>query len=108
MKRMSIHDVGVKSSANDIEPARSGRPGQSAPPDAGWHMELLQLWKKFLKTESVSIDDDFFDMGGDSYLAIDLHIEVERLAGQKLPELTLFEAPTVRLLAERLSHRPTK
>ena len=62
---MSIHDAGVKSPGNDIEPARSGRLGQSAPPDAGWHLELLPLWKKFLKTESVSIDDDFFEMGGD-------------------------------------------
>ena len=105
---MSIHDAGVKSPGNDIEPARSGRLGQSAPPDAGWHLELLPLWKKFLKTESASIDDDFFEMGGDSYLAIDLHIEIERLTGQKLPELTLFEAPTVRLLAERLSRGPTK
>jgi acyl carrier protein len=49
------------------------------------------------------MDDDFFEMGGDSLLAIDLHMEVERLTGQKLPELTLFEAPTVRLLAGRLS-----
>jgi acyl carrier protein len=103
---MSIHDAGVTSSGNDTEPARSGRPGQSASLDAGWHAQLLQLWKKFLKTESVSIDDDFFEMGGDSFLAIDLHIEVERLTGQKLPELTLFEAPTVRLLAERLSRGP--
>jgi oxalate---CoA ligase len=99
---MSIDDIGVKSSGNVVEPTRSGRPGQSAPPVANRHAELLQLWKKFLKTDGVSIDDDFFEMGGDSYLAIDLHMEIERLTGQKLPELTLFEAPTVRLLAERL------
>jgi acyl carrier protein len=105
---MTIHDFGVKSSGSVVEPARSSRPGQSRPPDDGWHVELLQLWKKFLKTESVSIDDDFFEMGGDSYLALDLHMEIERLTGQKLPELTLFEAPSVRLLAERLSGRPSK
>src|SRR5262245_3923131 len=99
---MSIHDVGVKSSRHIVEPTRSGRTGPSTPPVADWRAELLQLWKKFLKTDNVSIDDDFFEMGGDSYLAIDLHMEIERLTGQKLPELTLFEAPTVRLLAERL------
>jgi acyl carrier protein len=68
-----------------------------------WHAALLQLWKKFLKTEDVSVDDDFFEKGGDSLLVIDLHIEVERLIGQKLPESTLFEASTVRLLAKRIS-----
>ena len=104
---MSIDDIGVKSSRIVVEPTRSGKPGQSVTPVVAWHAELLQLWKKFLKTDSVSIDDDFFEMGGDSYLAIDLHMEVERLTGQKLPELTLFEAPTVRLLAERLG-RPVQ
>jgi acyl carrier protein len=105
---MSIHDIGVKPSGNVVEPAHSGRPEQLRTQDASWQEELLKLWKKILKTDSVSIDDDFFEMGGDSYLAIDLHMEVERLTGQKLPELTLFEAPTVRLLAERLSIQPTK
>jgi acyl carrier protein len=100
---MSIHDVGVKSGGNNVEPTRSDRPGQPASPDPHWRGELLRLWKTFLKADDVSVDDDFFEMGGDSYLALDLHMEIERLTGQKLPELTLFEAPTVRLLAERLS-----
>jgi acyl carrier protein len=64
---------------------------------------LLRLWKKLLKTERmISIDDDFFELGGDSYLALDLHIAVERLIGRKLPEMIVIQAPTVRLLAERL------
>jgi acyl carrier protein len=74
-----------------------------ASPAAGWHAELLQLWKKFLKSENVSIDDDFFEKGGDSLLAMDLHMEVERLTGQELPESILLEASTVRQLAKRLS-----
>jgi acyl carrier protein len=104
---MSIHDVGVKSSGDNVESTGSDRPGQSASPEPHWRGELLRLWRRFLKADNVSIDDDFFEMGGDSYLAIDLHMEVERLTGRKLPELTLFEAPTVRLLAQRLSG-PTK
>jgi oxalate---CoA ligase len=74
---------------------------QSFAPD--WQAELLQLWKKFLKTESVSVDDDFFEKGGDSLLAMDLHMEIERLTGQELPESTLLEASTVRQLAKRLA-----
>ena len=100
---MSIHDVDVKSSRGVVEPARSGRPGQSAPPDAGWHAELLQLWKKFLKTESVSIDDDFFEKGGNSLLVMDLHMEIERLTAKPLPESFLSEASTIRALVKALS-----
>jgi acyl carrier protein len=62
------------------------------------------LWKKFLKTDSVSIDDDFFEKGGDSLLAMELHLEVQRLTGQTLSESILFEAASVRELAKRLSH----
>ena len=70
--------------------------------DDGWHAQLLQLWRKFLKTEDVSIDDDFFEKGGDSLLAIDLQLELQRLIGHELPEALLFEASTVRALSRRL------
>src|SRR5262245_35986752 len=68
-----------------------------------WQAELLPLWRKFLKTENVSVDDDFFEKGGDSLLAMDLHMEIERLTGQELPESILLEASTVRALAKRLA-----
>ena len=71
--------------------------------DDNWHAQLLPLWRRFLKTEDVSIDDDFFEMGGDSLLAIDLQLELQRLTGHELPESILFEVSTVRSLAKRLS-----
>jgi oxalate---CoA ligase len=79
--------------------------GQSvaASSEARLHADLLQLWKKFLKTDNISIDDDFFEKGGDSLLAMELHVEVQRLTSQPLSESVLFEAATVRELAKRLS-----
>jgi oxalate---CoA ligase len=76
---------------------------ESALAEARLHTDLLQLWKKYLKTDNVSIDDDFFEKGGDSLLAMELHVEVQRLTGQTLSESVLFEAATVRELAKRLS-----
>ena len=67
-----------------------------------WHAPLLQLWRKFLKLETVSVEDDFFEMGGDSMLAADLLAELQRLSGRQLPESILFDAPTVRALAAKL------
>jgi acyl carrier protein len=86
--------------ANHEGPALSEDPASS---DDLWYAQLLQLWRKFLKTEDVSIDDDFFEKGGDSILAIDLQLELQRLTGQVLPESLVFEASTVRALAKRLS-----
>jgi acyl carrier protein len=71
--------------------------------DDSLYAPLLQLWRKFLKTEDISIDDDLFEKGGDSLMAIDLWLELQRLTGRQLPDSILFEASTVRALAKRLS-----
>lgn len=70
------------------------------------HERLLLLWRKFLKLRDVSIDDDFFERGGDSLLAIDLHLELQKMMGRQLPESILVDAPTVREMASRLAAPP--
>jgi oxalate---CoA ligase len=78
-------------------------PDQIAATEDSWHAQLLPLWRKFLKTDDVSIDDDFFEKGGDSLLAMDLHLELQQLTGEDLPESLLFESSTIRTLAKRLA-----
>jgi thioesterase domain-containing protein len=53
------------------------------------------------------LDDNFFELGGHSLLAVKLFAELEKSFGQKLPVSTLFQAPTVRRLAEALSQEPS-
>lgn len=67
------------------------------------HERLLQLWRRFLKTADVTIEDDFFERGGDSLLGIDLQLELQKLIGRPLPESLLSDAPTVREMARRLA-----
>jgi pimeloyl-ACP methyl ester carboxylesterase len=67
------------------------------------HAELLGIWCRLLETASLSIDDDFFESGGDSLLATEMVREVERRLGKSIPPSLLFEASTIRLLAEFLS-----
>ena len=68
-------------------------------------LELLRLWNKFLNRSDLTIDDDFFESGGDSLLATELLIEVERLTQGTIPPSILFETGTVRQLAERLGRQ---
>ena len=56
-----------------------------------------------LNTSDVSLDDDFFEKGGDSLLAMDVSLELQKLIGKELPESLLFEAPTIRDLTKRLT-----
>ncbi|MGY4174137.1 AMP-binding protein [Bradyrhizobium sp. USDA 4529] len=65
--------------------------------------ELLTLWRRLLKNEAVTVDDDFFASGGDSLLAMEMLIEVERLVGYPVPETIMFGAETVRQFAARVS-----
>ena len=76
---------------------------QPAPVETRLHTALLQLWKKILKTENISIDDDFFEKGGDSLLAMEVNMELRKLTGRLLSASLLFDAPTVRELAQRLA-----
>jgi thioesterase domain-containing protein/acyl carrier protein len=64
---------------------------------AGWFATVLDI-------EEVGIHDDFFDLGGHSLIAVKLFARIESETGRRIPLATLFEAPSVAALAERLQH----
>lgn len=88
-----------------IESRTAVRPGAGrdciGPRDAR-ERELCDIWKKLLRVERIGIRDDFFQMGGHSLLAVRLFAEIEKVTGQKLPVVTVFEAPTIEQMALRL------
>ncbi|WFU22165.1 AMP-binding protein [Bradyrhizobium sp. CB1717] len=72
----------------------------------GLEAELLSLWRKLLKADALTIDDDFFASGGDSLLAMEMLLEVERRIGRALPDTILFGAETIRQLALKIAIEP--
>lgn len=56
---------------------------------------LLLIWQQVLAVDSVAVDQNFFDLGGESSLAVQMFARVEEAFGVKLPLATLYEAPTV-------------
>jgi amino acid adenylation domain-containing protein/FkbH-like protein len=101
---LELHDVAkihVRIEARlVVRPA--GKAGYAAPRT---HMErqLCDLWQKLLRVERVGINDDFFELGGHSLMAVRLFGQVEKMTGQKLPLVTLFQTPTIGQLASVLS-----
>ncbi len=69
--------------------------------------DILRICSRLLESTDLSIDDDFFDKGGDSLLATELMLELRQLSGKALPDSLLFESSTVRTLAQRLSEKET-
>jgi amino acid adenylation domain-containing protein len=63
---------------------------------------LADLWCEVLGVERVGIRDDFFDLGGDSLLAVELIAKIARRLGADVPVAKLFDAPTIADLAEHV------
>ena len=72
--------------------------------------QMARLWAELLQREAVGPHDDYFALGGNSLLAVNLFARVEAQFGVKLPLTSIIEAPTVaqfaRLLETQGSHNP--
>lgn len=63
---------------------------------------LVKIWRRLLSRPGADADSDFFVEGGDSLLAIELALEIERAVGRRIPVATVFNFPTPRTLAVAL------
>jgi phthiocerol/phenolphthiocerol synthesis type-I polyketide synthase E len=61
--------------------------------------QLARIWQELLRLDSVGVDQNYFDLGGDSSLAVQMFAEIEKTLGVKLPLATLYDAPTIEELA---------
>jgi amino acid adenylation domain-containing protein len=60
---------------------------------------LAKIWGEVLGLEGVGVHDNFFDLGGQSLLAVHLFARMQKILGKDLPLTTLFQAPTIGQLA---------
>jgi FkbH-like protein len=64
--------------------------------------KLAEIWAKVLRLQQISIDDNYFDLGGTSVLAVSIFTQIETVFGVNLPITTLIEAATIEKLAQIL------
>ncbi|MBD1559382.1 amino acid adenylation domain-containing protein, partial [Vibrio sp. S9_S30] len=67
-------------------------------PDSDVELALCRIWKQVLGIESIGVNDNFFRIGGDSIIAIQLVSRI-RKAGFQIQVKDMFDAPTVKQLA---------
>jgi hypothetical protein len=85
------------------ESGRHVQPADSTP--AGALDQLVaNIWKEVLNAEFVGIDDNFFDIGGNSLLMARVHARINEVATSSLSIVDMFQFPTVRALAAQLAN----
>ncbi|GHA94616.1 condensation domain-containing protein [Streptomyces termitum] len=65
--------------------------------------KLAAIWCSLLGTETVGREDDFFDLGGDSLMQVQLGNAVEQDFGHDLPFDTVYDHPRLGELAAHLA-----
>jgi natural product biosynthesis luciferase-like monooxygenase protein len=68
---------------------------------------IATIWKTVLHIENISIDDNFFDIGGHSLLMVQAHQKVQQLLQRDFPLLIMLEHPTIRSIARYLTGQTT-
>ncbi|MGE3817684.1 MAG: amino acid adenylation domain-containing protein, partial [Nitrospiraceae bacterium] len=92
-------------------PARPVSSGHQRPPlvtayrAASNEMEqgLVRIWEELLRINGVGVHDSFFELGGESLLAVQLLSQVRTLYQRDLAPADFFETPTVAGLAMLLA-----
>jgi acyl carrier protein len=71
-------------------------------PHTGMEKTVAQSWQEVLHLDRVGIDDNFFDLGGNSLNIIEVNTKLQKLVGSDIPVVTLFTYTTVQSLARHL------
>jgi NAD(P)-dependent dehydrogenase (short-subunit alcohol dehydrogenase family) len=79
-----------------------------AAPQSDLERTIVGVWEDILGIDGIGVRDNFFDLGGNSLVGIELITQVRKaLHMQTLPSYVLYEAPTVESMAAFLSREET-
>jgi acyl-coenzyme A synthetase/AMP-(fatty) acid ligase/acyl carrier protein len=79
--------------------ARPAMPKPAQPPTNAVEEALVEIWKEAFEKSEIYIDDNFFDIGGHSLIATQIHVKIQRVFQIELALRELFHSPTIRALA---------
>jgi len=85
----------MKSSIASMTPSSTSSPDEL-------ESELVRIWEAGLGKQGIGIQDSFWDLGGQSFIALRMMRRIEKEFGKSLPITVLFQAPTIEKLAQLL------
>lgn len=78
------------------------RQSDGPPPRTELEKRIAAIWQKAFGLTAISINDNFFDLGGQSLLMLRVHQRLREELGMKLSIVQLFQHPTIALLARAM------
>ncbi|WP_372405536.1 amino acid adenylation domain-containing protein [Streptomyces luteireticuli] len=79
------------------------RPTADARPPDRSERFVAEVWREVLRLDHVGVEDNFFEVGGDSLLLMRVMARLRDRTRQPLTRVEMFMYPTVRSLARRLA-----
>jgi hypothetical protein len=73
------------------------------PPRNEAEATIARIWQQVLHRDRVGVHDNFFDLGGQSLLLLQVHTRLREAFDRELSVLDLFQHPTVSALAGLLT-----
>ncbi|UXE67968.1 MAG: amino acid adenylation domain-containing protein [Chryseotalea sp. WA131a] len=67
-------------------------------------LKLAEIWEHVLRTKAIGVNDDFFEMGGHSLLAIRLIYEINDKFKVQLSVKAIFQFKSINLLARHIQY----
>ena len=90
----------IRRTGTDTAPATGADLPEFRNPKDALELQLRGIWERVLDRAPIGSDDDFFDVGGTSVLAMSVYAEIQQTLGVTLPEDAIIQAPTVGKLGE--------
>ncbi|MCD4791246.1 MAG: AMP-binding protein, partial [Bacteroidales bacterium] len=78
----------------------SYHPASFAPPETKTEKQLAAIWQDVLNLKAISINESFFEIGGDSLLAIEAISKIREKIKVQIQLKNLFEFPSIKELAD--------
>jgi thioesterase domain-containing protein/acyl carrier protein len=75
------------------------------PPNTDMEHKLASIWSDVLKIQTIGIDEDFFEIGGHSMIAVTLMVKIEKELGVRLPLAILFNHSNIHDMAELVENK---
>jgi amino acid adenylation domain-containing protein len=72
-------------------------------PDTDLEAKIASIWQRVLRQKQIGVNENFFDLGGDSLELLAAHAELQKSISPDLPITAMFQYTTVRALAQHLA-----